>query len=108
MDHAVKDRISLELAQRVAAGLPDHREWLRMARENLERWTRRNPDAPALLKCYEEWRVLLNQPVQEICAQLTAETPRGHRLRQNSPFAGALAPHEVWAVKRRHHEATTA
>lgn len=108
MSHRVQDRISLELAQRVAAGLPDHREWLELARGNLDRWTRRNRDAPGLLRCYAEWRDILDRPVESICALLTAATPEGQRLRQNSPFAGVLLPSEVWAVKRRCREETPA
>lgn len=108
MSHAVQDRISLEIGQRVAAGLPTHPEWLDLARANLARWSQRNAGSPSLLRCYAEWQALLALPIAEIVAILTAETDEGQRLRQNSPFAGALTPAEVWEIKRRHHEASRA
>jgi hypothetical protein len=63
-----------------------------------------------LLRCYEEWRTLLVRPTAEIAAILTAETDEGRRLRQNSPFAGALNAEEVWEIKSRlrHHATATA
>ncbi len=72
-----------------------------MARENLDRWSTLNRDAPSLLRCYSEWRAILDRPIPEICATLTAPTDEGQRLRQNSPFVGALTPQEVWEIKRR-------
>ena len=101
MRHDYQDRVSLEMATRIAGELPRRPEWLVMARENLDRWTVLNKDAPSLLRCYSEWRAILNRSVQEICAILTARTDEGQRLRQNSPFVGALSPQEVWEIKRR-------
>ena len=92
MSHEVQNQVSLELARRVAAGLEQHPECLDLARANLERWSAQNQNAPSLLRCYGEWRELLSRPVAEIAAALTAETNDGQRLRQNSPFAGVLAP----------------
>jgi len=108
MSHEVQDSISFELAQRIASGLPLHPEWLELARTNLERWSRLNSNAPSLLRCYDEWKKLLQRSVSEICAALTAETDEGQRLRQNSPFAGVIPPDEVWEIKSRHRYATTA
>ncbi|HEY1717045.1 MAG TPA: hypothetical protein VGH42_01975 [Verrucomicrobiae bacterium] len=106
MNHEVQDSISLELAQRIASGLPLHPEWLDFACANLERWSRLNSNSPSLLRCYDEWERLLQRNVSEICATLTAETEEGQRLRQNSPFAGILSPDEVWEIKSRHRHAT--
>ncbi|MCK6485266.1 MAG: hypothetical protein HUU22_17380 [Phycisphaerae bacterium] len=110
MSHEYQDRVSLEIARRIAAGLPEHPEWLDLARGNLDRWSERNRDAPGLLRCYAEWREILGRPIVEICAVLTAETHEGQRLRQNSPFPGVRTPQEVWEIKRRYrtHDATTA
>lgn len=108
MNHGFQDSVSLELARRVAAGLPHHPEWLDLACANLERWTRQNSNAPSLLRCYDEWRELLALPVSEICAKLTAETDDSQRIRQNSPFAGVLPPSEVWEIKARFRDATPA
>jgi hypothetical protein len=100
--------VSLELARRIADGLPDNPQWLDLARANLERWTRQNSDAPSLLRCYEEWQLALRKPVTEICAILTAETEESTRLRHSSPFAGVLPASEVWKIKARFSHATPA
>lgn len=89
------------MARRIAGELPRRLEWIRHARDNLDRWSVRNHDAPGLLRCYAEWRAILERPVEEVCAIYTQETDEGQRLRQNSPFAGILTPKEVWAIKRR-------
>lgn len=99
--HEVQDQVSLELGRRVAAGLAKHPEWLELARANLDRWSRQNHDAPALLRCYDEWRELLSRPPAEIIAILTETSGEGQRLRQNSPFVGVLSPQEVWEIKSR-------
>lgn len=108
MSHEVHDRVSLEIARRIAADLPRRPEWLELARGNLRRWRTINHDAPGLLRNYSEWEVLLEQPVQGICIEMTAETDEGQRLRQNSPFAGALPPGTIWDIKRQiRHEASS-
>lgn len=99
MGHEIQDRASLEMARRIAAGLPAHPEWIELARANLDRWTRQNAAAPGLVRNYAEWRKLLELPVQDISTILTAETDEGQRLRQNSPFVGVLSPKEVWEIK---------
>jgi hypothetical protein len=108
MSHLIQDAVSLELARRVASGLPQHPEWIELARNNLDRWALQNREAPSLLRCYEEWRELLKRPVAEICALLTAETEEGQRIRQNSPFAGVLPAREVWEIKARIRHGTSA
>jgi hypothetical protein len=107
MGHEVQDAASLEMAGRIAAGLPEHPEWIDFARANLERWSRLNPNTPSLLRCYQEWLDILDSGAGGVHAVLTAETDEGQRLRQNSPFAGILSPREVWEIKSRHRHATT-
>ena len=75
--------------------------------KNLARWTSLNASAPSLLRCYAEWREILNHPLEEICSLLTLETEEARRLRQNSPFAGVLSAQEVWELKQRFRHATT-
>ncbi len=101
MRHEYQDRVSLEMASRIARGLPSRPDWIDLARDNLDRWSRRNHDSPALIRCYEEWLAILRRPVEEVCDILTQEDDEGQRLRQNSPFAGALTPQEVWDIKER-------
>jgi hypothetical protein len=108
MSHAFQDAVSIEIARRIADGLPQHPEWLDLALANLERWSRQNRNAPSLLRCYDEWRELLTRPVAEVCAALIAESDEGQRIRQNSPFAGVLPPREVWKIKARLRHATPA
>jgi hypothetical protein len=86
--------------------LAAHPEWIELAKSNLDRWSRLNSDAPALLASYQEWREILQRPVEEIIATLIATTDEGQRLRQNSPFAGVLSPKEVCQIKRHIHETT--
>ncbi len=105
MGHEVQDAASLEMGCRIAAGLPEHPEWLDFARANLERWSRLNAGAPSLLRCYSEWQQLLELSIPEIRAILTAQTDEGQRLRQNTPFAGILSAREVWEIKARHRQA---
>jgi len=109
MRHEYQDRVSFEIARRIASELPQRPEWMEMARANLKRWSTANSDAPSLLTCYTEWASLLDKPVPSICAVLTAQTDEGQRLRQTSPFAGALSPQDVWEIKRRlRHEEVSA
>jgi hypothetical protein len=108
MDHQEIDKVSLELARRVAARLRETPDLLSIARSNLERWTRLNANVPSLLRCYTEWGALLACPLDEILLRLCAETEEGQRLRQNSPFAGILSPAEVWQVKREFRRSATA
>jgi len=110
MTHHEIDQVSLEIARRVAARLRSDPQLLQLARDNLARWLNRNGSVPALRRSYEEWQGILERPLDEICARLTAPTDDGQRLRQNSPFAGVLAPAEIWEIKRhfRHHATTAA
>jgi hypothetical protein len=106
--HERTDQLSLELGRRVAARLRKQPELLRYAQANLDRWTQLNAGAPSLLRCYEEWRQLLNRPLEEICDLLGSDREEAQRLRQNSPFAGVLSAREVWELKQRCRHATTA
>ena len=108
MSHGLIDEISLELGRRTAARLRQQPELLQVAHENLARWTCLNVNAPALLRCYAEWREILHHPLEEICSLLTSETEEACRLRQNSPFAGVLSAREVWVLKQCFRHATTA
>lgn len=108
MNHEYQDNVSLELARRVAEELPRRAEWIALARANLARWKQLNADAPRLVQCYDEWERLLERPAAEIAAILVQRTDEGQRLRQNSPFAGALTPQAVWAIKERCRRAASA
>lgn len=108
MSHELLDEISLELGRRTAGRLRQQPALLALAKENLARWSRLNVNAPALLRCYAEWREILNRPLEEVCSLLISETEEARRLRQNSPFAGILSAREVWELKQRFRHATSA
>jgi hypothetical protein len=99
--HEYQDAVSLEMARRVASLLEVSDEPLRIARANLANWMERNASAPFLMRCYSEWLAILEKPKHEIIAILVQQSDEGQRLRQNSPFAGVLPPHEVWEIKRQ-------
>ncbi len=104
----VLDEISFALAELVAKGLPEHPEWIDVARGNLDRWERRNADAPGLVHCYREWRAILELPVPEVCRVLTLRDDEGQRLRQSNPFAGVIPQSVVLDIKRRYKDAARA
>ncbi len=91
----------MELARRIAAELARRPAWIDFARENLDRWSHRNADAPRLLECYREWRAILDLPIPDVIRVLLDPSDEGQRLRQNSPFAGVISAREVWEIKRR-------
>lgn len=100
MSAQVHDRVSLALASAVASGLASHPEWIDLARGNIASWKARNQDSPQLLACYAEWEAVLEQAPEAIARLLVEPGDRGQRMRQSSPFAGALAPDEVWRIKQ--------
>lgn len=106
MSHELTDEISLELGRRVAVRLGQQPDLLRVAHDNLARWTRLNASAPSLLRCYQEWEEILKRPLEEICDLLSSDAEEARRLRQNSPFAGVLTAREVWELKQRFRHAT--
>ncbi|MGQ0734502.1 MAG: hypothetical protein ACT4QD_12710 [Acidobacteriota bacterium] len=92
--HEWIDRRSLALHEAVAAKLEADPSLIDVARDNLTRWLATNP-APALL----EWQQLLAEtPLPHVTALLRAHGERAARLRQSSPFAGLLTPHERQAI----------
>ena len=108
MSHEHTDEISLELGRHVATRLRQRPELLRVAHDNLDRWTSRNANARSLLRCYAEWRDILNRPLEEICHLLSSDNEEAQRLRQNSPFAGVLSAQEVWELKQHFRHAKAA
>ncbi len=102
MSHDRHNRVGLELARRIADGLPSHPEWIDHARRTLERWRTSLGDTPA----HRDWDAILDQDVADVIAALLDESEAGHQRRQNSPFAGIVPPQEVWAIKREIRRAT--
>ena len=107
VSHELTDAISLELGRRTAERLRKEPALVRIAHENLARWSRLNAGAPSLLRCYAEWQHILKRSLEEICDVLTSDTEESQSLRQNSPFAGVLSAREVWEIKQRFRQATS-
>jgi len=83
-------RRSLALHEAVAAKLVQDPGLLDLARANLRRWLRDRPIA-----ALREWQDLLETAsLQDVIAILRSPDETGVRLRQSSPFAGALTPAE--------------
>ncbi len=81
--HEHRDNVSLAIGRRVAARLCQQPNLLRVAQDNLDRWSKLNAGAPSLLRCYEEWREILTRPLAEICELLCSDSEEAKRLRQN-------------------------
>jgi hypothetical protein len=96
--HLRIDRRSLALHQAVAKKLRAHPELIEIARENLSRWYRGAGRSQPYL---DEWRRILDLPLEAILALLEQDGERMTALRQSSPFAGILEPAERWAVYTR-------
>ena len=77
----------------------DPEKVLSHARKNLVRWAAAysNQQRPHWMN---EWAVLLDKPIVELIAVLTADTENARRLRSSSPFAGIVSPRERWAICR--------
>lgn len=96
--HLRIDRRSLALHRAVAEKLRTHPELIEIARENLSRWYAGAGRSQPYL---DEWRRILDLPLEEVFALIQQDGERMTALRQSSPFAGILEPAERWAVYKR-------
>src|SRR3954468_22914369 len=102
VSHQVIDERSLELHRAIVDRLRANPPLIEVARDNLRRWAQRHQGSPSLLACDEEWQSILDEnSFEAVLALLTENSERAQRLRQNSPFAGILTPHEVRSIKRK-------
>ena len=93
-DHRLIDERSLAFHRLVAKKLRSDATVLDLARANLDRW--KASASPRVRPVLAEWRALIDAPL----AVLTGEDERATRLRQSSPFAGALTSGERFAILR--------
>jgi excisionase family DNA binding protein len=95
---SVDQRRSLRLAYAVAGKLVQDPEGvLAIARANLDQMqSRHTRGRPAFW--LQQWRDVLDGPLDELLILLTSPSQRARELRQNSPFAGALSDEERAAV----------
>lgn len=94
--HRTAELRSLAFHRLVAERLD--RELLEKARERVEAWLDEHGPVPA--PSARAWRQLLKRPAADISAALISDTEEMRDLRQNTPFAGALAPAERWRIIR--------
>ncbi|HSU17874.1 hypothetical protein [Longimicrobium sp.] len=97
--HEWLDERSRALHVRVGEKLRDNPALVSMALANLDRWERQSgPD-----RAWAEWReILTSKSISEIVALLQEDSENANRLRQSSPFAGALTEDERMAVFREY------
>jgi hypothetical protein len=92
------DRINAAQDRRVALRLRRDPRLLRLARSNLRRWAA--ADGPHVRPIFEEWHAILHRlNAREIADFLCSDTPKARRLRQSSPFAGALTQAERRSIQ---------
>ena len=96
--HPHIDRRSLEMARLVVEKIDADPGLLRIAHENLRRWSLvRGGELP---QCRKEWKALLKRPWSQIRMILLDESDEGQRLRSSHPFAGLVSEKE----RRRIHD----
>lgn len=98
-DHRRLDQRSLAMHQAVVEKIRRDPAIIEQALRNLARWETSAP-GPWI----KEWRSLLQGSRDELLGFMVEQSERADRLRQSSPFAGALSPLE----RRRIHESHAA
>ena len=98
MNHQRIDERSLALHNAVAEKLRSEPALLEIAGENLKRWYEGAGHSRPYL---DEWRRLLDLPLEDLLGLMVQESERMTALRQTSPFAGILKPAERWAIYRQ-------
>lgn len=90
--HRILEIRSLAMHAVIAAKIEKDRMPIEIAQKNLDRWQLRwKKAAPHWLA---EWRAILRRPWREVAAFITEMTEDAARLRQSTPFAGALTTEE--------------
>jgi hypothetical protein len=90
--HRLAEARSLVMHTVIAEKIQANSALITHAQQNLGRWRRhREGSAPAWM---DEWRAILKRPPAEVAAIICEPSERGARLRQSSPFAGALSDQE--------------
>src|SRR5437660_32443 len=95
MPHDRLERRSLALHRAIGAKLRQQPELLAIARENLERWSALGSRSQPY---WDQWRNMLDLPLEELLKLIQEDSPRMTQLRQSAPFAGVLSPQERWHI----------
>jgi hypothetical protein len=96
--HQRLDQRSLALHRAIAEKLRVHPELVQIARDNLDRWSRKSGRSQPY---WDAWREILKRPLPEILDLMQEESEKMTALRQATPFAGILEPAERWAIYER-------
>jgi hypothetical protein len=89
---------SLALHQRIAEKVRADPALLDIARGNLRRWQQQGADVTA----FDEWRQILDGPVEGVLHVLTDASDHAAWLRRSSPFPGILTDEERLTIFRRY------
>ncbi len=73
-------------------------ETVARAGARVDGWLRDGGPAPSAAA--RAWRALLDGPLDTLAAALVRDDETMRDLRQNTPFAGVLAPEERWRIIR--------
>jgi hypothetical protein len=93
--HRVVEQRSLRYHAAIAERLSKDGAILERTRARVEEWIKQNAVAPYYA---DGWRRVLERPLPEIVAFLTADSERARAFRQVSPFAGVLSAKERWRL----------
>jgi hypothetical protein len=99
--HAVAEDVSLELHRAVAARLHEDPALAQRARERVAGWLR---DGSVARPYAEAWQAILVGPAEALARFLADPGDEARRMRQTSPFAGALDARTRWSIWRRVRE----
>ena len=95
--HKTAEARSLAYHRAIALRLPAEPDLITRAKQRVDRWA---ADSTVHPRWVEGWRHLLALPLAELCVELIDEGQAAIALRQATPFAGAIAAHERWAIIR--------
>jgi hypothetical protein len=93
-DHRQIEERSLALHREIARRIRKTPSLLEIARKNLNRWIQKEGER----LYWEEWKKILDLPLEEVLSFLGSEDEVARWLRQSSPFCGILTPQERWKI----------
>ena len=97
--HPWHDQLGLLYHRAIAEKIRRQPALLRIAKDNLRRWTAAEPDARPS-EARREWQAILDSgDLPEIIRLMTDPSEEGHRRRQSTPFAGYLSLKERQAIR---------
>jgi len=96
--HQLIDARSLAFGQAIVEKLRLQPDLVTHAQANIERWMKTT--SPGAQRTLQEWKEVLDGPLEGVIDLLTNPGERATLLRQSNPFAGVLSPSERNAIIR--------